>query len=615
MALFGIGLLGVAAGRPAREAPRVVANDNTRPAGAMRGDTLVLALVVTRGEWYPEAEDGPRITAEAFAEQGKVPSIPAPLIRVRTGTTIRAAVRNELPDSVIHLIGLGTHPISSADTLHLPPGASAELTFRAGAPGTYLYRAVIGGQRAGAVIGGQRAGERETAGGAFVVDPPGGSPPDRILVMSVIGHSVSASRYRSAIGVNGKSWPHTERFSAAVGDTVRWRVINGTFRPHPMHLHGFYFRIDETGNGITSRSVPEGERRLSVTDLFTPWQTRTIVWSPDRPGNWLFHCHITFHVVPGARLDHDTGTHTVETHSPDPTLHMAGLVVGIRVTPKGGAEPARGRARRLDLFVNQGPRRGLMKSTYSYILQQGSRAPSRDSVRIPGSTIVLTRGEPTDIVVHNRGREPMGIHWHGIELESWSDGVAGWSNRGGSVAPAIVPGGTFTARLDLPRAGTFMYHTHINDLEQVTGGAAGPLLVLEPGEVFDPARDHVYIGMWNGLPAVEEHLVLLVNGDSARSAPKELAAGVTHRFRFINIGPAGILRFTIHRDTALIQWRPRAKDGADLPAGQRVLRRAEQLISVGETYDFDFLPEPGEYELTMGRGPHPPEWRQRLIVR
>ncbi len=40
-----------------------------------------------------------------------------------------------------------------------------------------------------------------------------------------------------------------------------------------------------------------------------------------------------------------------------------------------------------------------------------------------------------------------------------------------------------------------------------------------------------------------------------------------------------------------MQWRPLAKDGADLPAAARTLRPAKQMISIGETYDFEFLPE------------------------
>src|SRR6185503_5943350 len=107
-------------------------------------------------------------------------------------TTIRATVRNALSDSTIHVIGLATQPIQAADTLHVTPGATADVLFRAGMPGTYLYRAVIGNNPDG------RPSERETANGAFVVDPEGGSPPDRIFVLNVIADDVDPSRFRVA---------------------------------------------------------------------------------------------------------------------------------------------------------------------------------------------------------------------------------------------------------------------------------------------------------------------------------------------------------------------------------------------------------------------------------
>lgn len=579
-------------------------------------DTLVLRLVVQLADWYPEEEDGPFVTVEAFAEEGKAPMIPAPLIRVPTGTPIRVTVRNALPDSTIHVIGLGSHPLRTlgpfqaiaADTVHIPAGGAREVAFRAGVPGTYGYRAVIGDNPDASEA------EHEAAGGAFVVDPEGGSPPDRVFVMNAFGYPVDSTTYRNALAINGRSWPHTERLRMTVGDTLRWRVVNNTVRSHPMHLHGFYFRLDEVGTGLVSDAPPEADRMLAVTEHMFAWSTRTFTWSPDRPGNWLFHCHLTFHVIPEARLGHvhDGHAEITETTSHNPMEHMAGLVLGMEVAPRPGESYGQpGTPRRLDLYVNEGGPRGPIRKTFSYILQQGPE-PSPDSVQIPGSLLVLTRGQPTEVAVHNRAREAVAIHWHGLELESWSDGVAGWSGQGSAVAPAILPGDTFVARLELPRAGTFIYHTHLNDIEQVTGGAIGPLIVMEPGERHDPDRDHVYIAGWYGLGGPP---ALMVNGDTTGLAPRTLRAGVPHRFRFINLGPAERVRYALRRDTTLVTWTPRAKDGADLPAPLRAPRQALQALTVGETYDFEFTPEPGDYVLTAGFSATRPTWRQRLSFR
>ncbi|HQW66666.1 MAG TPA: hypothetical protein PLJ23_06470, partial [Gemmatimonadales bacterium] len=159
--------------------------------------------------------------------------------------------------------------------------------------------------------------------------------------------------------------------------------------------------------------------------------------------------------------------------------------------------------------------------------------------------------------------------------------------------------------------------THMNDIEQVTGGAVGAIVVLESGQRFDPTRDHVLLTHWNGVGVDSAGLLsLLINGDSLARTPITTTAGVSHRFRLINIGPANSVRWTIRRDTTLAAWTPLAKDGADLPPAVRGARSAEVFVAVGEIYDFEFTPPgPGRYEIAANFGRLPPVWRQALIVR
>lgn len=64
-----------------------------------------------------------------------------------------------------------------------------------------------------------------------------------------------------------------------------------------------------------------------------------------------------------------------------------------------------------------------------------------------------------------------------------------------------------------------------------------------------------------------------------------------YRLRFINITPNSVgLVVSLLAGAAPVRWRAVAKDGADLPAAQAVERDARQIISVGETYDFEFEP-------------------------
>ena len=430
--------------------PLVHPNDNRVPAGHLRGDTLELHLEVRMATWRPEADTGPAIEVAAFAEEGRAPEIPGPLIRIPTGTVVVASVSNRLTDSTIAVHGLLSRPAARDDSLVLRPGESTSVTFAAGEPGTYLYLAVPGKHSLETFAN----EERETTSGALIVDPAGGSPPDRILMINIWGALLDSVTYRNALAINGRSWPYTERIETTVGDSVRWRVINASARPHPMHLHGFYFRIGALGNGLRDATLPPDQRPLAVTQTLRPFETMFMTWAPDRAGNWLFHCHIGFHVVPDTRMDppppdsHDRMAH-------DPTVHMAGLVLGIVVHPASPvAEPARGKARRLHLFVQEGKPRSRALRSLRYVEQRGGRAPAPDSIEAASSLLLLTRGQPTDIVVVNRLHEPAAIHWHGIELQSYSDGVAGWSGMGSHLAPSIEPGDSFVAHLTLPRAGT-----------------------------------------------------------------------------------------------------------------------------------------------------------------
>jgi FtsP/CotA-like multicopper oxidase with cupredoxin domain len=582
------------------ELPSAEPNSNRHPAGRLRHDTLRVALEVRMATWAPEGERGARVSAAAFGEQGKTPLIPGPLLRVPTGTVLDATVRNSLPDSTITVHGLGPHPAPAADSLVIEPGGLARVRFAAGAPGTYLYYAEAGRQ--------DTLVEREQLAGAFVVDSAGPRPDDRIFVINIWGEPVDSTGYRNALAINGRSFPFDERVTTRVGDTLRWRWINASQRNHPMHLHGFYFRVDAKGDSIYRPAA----RRVGVTENLPPRSTMSITWSPDRPGNWLFHCHLMFHALADARLS-PLSPDPHHEHDGDMARHMAGLVLGIEARPgRGWREPARANVRALRLFVQEGRARMRAPRALGFVLQRGPEPPPPDSVEIPAGVLVLTRGEPTDITVINRLAEPAAVHWHGLELESWSDGVAGWSGSGHRTAPAIQPGDSFTARLTLRRAGTFIYHTHLNDLEQLTSGLYGAIVVLEPGRRFDPATDHVWVAGWDG-PRNPPHII--VNGDST-PPPLELVSRVTHRLRFVNIGMAVRLRFALAADSGLVTWRPVAKDGADLPPAQAAPGPAALFLAVGETADAEFQPPgPGTYRLTATAPNGRVVWGQSLVVR
>lgn len=585
--------------------PEVQANDNRTPAGSLRGDTLVVRMVVQPARWHPEAPDGPYIDTEALGEEGSAPTVPAPLLRVRTGTVITATVRNALRDSTVWLHGLNTRPAEHDDSVAVQPGESRSVTFAAGSPGTYVY-----GVNVGFVDPDVR--EREQIVGALVVDSANGAANDRVFVMNIWGEPADSTRYRNILAINGKSFPYSETIEATTGDTVRWRWVNGTIRPHPMHLHGFYFDVAARGSVRRDTAYDAQYQRSVVTEVMAPFSTMAMSWVPDRDGHWLFHCHIAFHAIAdGARLD-PPDDHAMMM-SGDPGEHMAGLVLGINVKAESGwTPPTRENARTLRLFVQEGPKLGRSPRTLGYSVEHGTEEPPASLTRVGGPPLVLTRGQPTDITVINRLKEPTAVHWHGLELESYSDGVVGWSGHVGHAAPRIAPADSFTARLTMPRAGTFIYHTHLNDLEQLTSGLYGAIIVREPREPFDPANDHLFLASWDG---PEDPPRLLINGDSTL-APMTWRPGSRHRIRFINIGAAGLIRVTLTAGADTSTWRAVAKDGADLPPSQTLERPAAAVLDVGETADFEFVPpRRGEYTLRIQRALKRPPVVQHITVR
>lgn len=572
----------------------VLANDNRIPAGTLRGGVLTVRLEARSGRWHPDADDGPSLQVQALGEVGKALQVPGPLIRVPEGTEIRATIRNRLAGAPLVLYGLHTRPGSPEDTLHVASGAVREVRFRAGAPGTYFYWGSTTGKPIDA-----RDGVDSQLSGAFVVDPAETPANDRVFVLGAwFEPPVGSAEPREVMTINGKGWPHTERFTFTVGDTVRWRWVNPTWSSHPMHLHGFYFRVDSRGAWAADTLYTPPARRLAVTELMLPGGTNAFTWVPEREGNWLFHCHFPFHMSPGVSLPNPVGHRASHpgSHQEHP---MAGLVLGLHVRPRPGALALDGpqrEPRRLRMLVQSTPKRYGDAPGMGYILQEGNQEPARDSIQIPGPVLVLRRDEPVAITVVNRLPEPTTVHWHGMELESFPDGVPGWSGAPGRLLPPIAPGDSFTAVFTPPRAGTFMYHPHQNELGQIGSGLYGALLVLEPGAEFDPKRDHVFVVGQAG-PTVDSPG--LING-SATPPTLELRAGETHRIRLINITNDWRVMFSLVSDAGFVQWRPVAKDGAVLPPAHATPRPAHLLTGPGETADFEFTPrEPGELRLEV----------------
>jgi FtsP/CotA-like multicopper oxidase with cupredoxin domain len=201
------------------------------------------------------------------------------------------------------------------------------------------------------------------------------------------------------------------------------------------------------------------------------------------------------------------------------------------------------------------------------------------------------------ITVKNELPEPTSVHWHGIELESYFDGVAGFSGDSSVVSPVIPPGGSFEARFTPPRSGTFIYHPHADEVRQQQAGMSGAIVVVDSLAKYDPTHDIVLLVSTPRRNA--DAGTVLLNGTN-RPLGRELRARERYRFRLINIHtarPSMIAR--LMRDTSVVTWRAIAKDGMDLPSELATVRPAAQQSGNGETYDFEVVPDAGDYKFTV----------------
>ncbi|MCC8940784.1 multicopper oxidase domain-containing protein [Bradyrhizobium sp. Arg68] len=565
----------------ATTASTIFPNDNARPSGRLDGSVLTVRLFAGIGSAQPAGPRSVPIEVAAFGEEGGNLSAPGPLVRVREGTTIVITLRNTL-GSALTVHGLCARP-GPCDPVSVASGASQEIRFELNAPGTYFYWAATSSRPLRA-----RAAHDTQLGGAIVVDPREGSPVDRVFVISTFGGTPPPPKVRASesdvFAINGLSWPHTEQLHYKIGDRVRWRIINLSFTSHPMHLHGFYFVVEATGDISTAQPLAPDQQRMGVTEYVNVGRTFVMSWTPETPGKWLFHCHMTPHMSgPEHTAHYGHGGN-------DSAAGMAGLVLGIHVTGDWKAEPSDGRVpRKFSMVMREEPNRYGKQNGYRVDLE-GVDAPRINPGPVPGPVLVLTRGEPVEITLVNRMSEPTAIHWHGIELENYYDGVPGWGKRPGAITPAIDPGQSFVAKFTPPRAGTFIYHTHWHKDLQLTGGLYGALIVVEPGERYDPETDHIFIISLDGIVKETEPEPIVLNG-STTPEPVVMRAGVPNRLRLINITAYdSALSASLFNRFDQTTWKPVAKDGATLPPQQTAVRPAHQLVSVGETYDFEVQP-------------------------
>ena len=102
--------------------------------------------------------------------------------------------------------------------------------------------------------------------------------------------------------------------------------------------------------------------------------------------------------------------------------------------------------------------------------------------QVHGPTIEAVEGDRVRIYVTNKLPENTSIHWHGVLVPSGMDGVGGLSQK------AIQPGETYKYEFQLRQHGTYMYHSHSDDMIQIALGMMG-MFVIHPRTPTGPKAD------------------------------------------------------------------------------------------------------------------------------
>lgn len=102
---------------------------------------------------------------------------------------------------------------------------------------------------------------------------------------------------------------------------------------------------------------------------------------------------------------------------------------------------------------------------------------------IPGPTLEFTEGEQAVIHVINKMDAETSIHWHGILLPNFQDGVPYLTT------PPIKPGTTFTYNFPINHSGTYWYHSHTMLQEQ--SGVFGSIVIQPKEKTLDYDKELV----------------------------------------------------------------------------------------------------------------------------
>lgn len=262
----------------------------------------------------PPAQSPPDVTYPRYLINGKAAPAPEEL-RVRRGETVRLRLINPSA-STIYRVALAGHRLTvthtdgqpvapvEVDAVRIGQGERYDVLVRADNPGVWQLAAQAEGTTGLARALFRYEGELATP------PPPDFLPPElgrQLLLYGMLTAAPEAvvppraepdQTVALALGggmgqyvwtINGETFAKARPLAVRRDRHIRFQFQNTSMMPHPMHLHGHFFQVD---NGT-------GRGPLKDTVLVEPMQQLAIDWVSDNPGDWAFHCHNAYHQEAG----------------------------------------------------------------------------------------------------------------------------------------------------------------------------------------------------------------------------------------------------------------------------------------------------------------------------
>ena len=250
-------------------------------------------------------EIAPGMVAHLWGYNGQSPG---PTLEAVEGDFVRIFVTNKLPEhTTVHwhgqLLPSGMDGVGGLTQPHIPPGRTFVYEFQLQKSGTFMYH--------------PHADEMVQMAmgmmGFFVVHPkdPAFRRVDRDFVFLLNAYDIEPGAYVPKVNTmtdfnlwtwNSRAFPGIDPLVCALGDKVRVRFGNLTMTNHPIHMHGYDFKVSCTDGGW----VPEAAAWPEVTIDCAVGQMRAFDFIADRPGDWAIHCHKSHHTMNA--IGHDVRT-------------------------------------------------------------------------------------------------------------------------------------------------------------------------------------------------------------------------------------------------------------------------------------------------------------------